>query len=188
MSARTHLRAGRVRLARSPISTFGAVFALLSAATVGSAFAFAIVPPLGAAAELWIGDRLQLYPHAVPTVEAAVATLVYNVRVAIWPLVLVALGCHRDRDLRVLGNALVSGFLLVNAALVGAAGAVGGVDLLPYLIHLPVEWAALALVSTAWFHASATGPTRNQAVELVVGFLLLLAGAAVLETWAVPHL
>lgn len=168
------------------LRTYASVYVAICALTLGASFVLSI-PPNDALARWWIGDRLQLEPHNVPSIRDALGILLHNVRVAGWPLLCIALGLHRGWTAE-FGTILLSVFVAVNTALVGAAIVVGGAAIWPYLIHLPVEWAALALSTTAWVLATDGDMPRRQLAGLTAGFVALLAAAAVLETYAVPHL
>ncbi len=135
----------------------------------------------------YIEPRLQLYPHTTPTIEAALETWAHNIRVAGWPLLFAAVGAYRVRWRRRLGDSLLAVFVAINTALVGAALAVGGSRIAPYLIHLPLEWAGLATAAAGWLVASRRALPRRALAGLGVAFVALLAVAAVLEVYAVPH-
>jgi len=135
-----------------------------------------------------IGEQLQLQPHSTPTIHDALMTWLHNVRVGGWPLLLAALGLHRHRWQRRLGDVLLATSLIANGTLVGAAIAAGHERILPYLPHLPFEWAALALSATGWYQTSRGRLTHHQLVRLVVACLTTLLAAAIMETYCVPHL
>lgn len=135
----------------------------------------------------YIEPQLQLYPHRTPTIEAALETWIHNIRVAGWPLLFAAVGTYRVRGRRRLGDSLLAIFIASNTALVGAAIAVGGSRIAPYLPHLPVEWAALATATAGWLLASRRALSRRALATLAAAFVALLAIAAALETYAVPH-
>jgi hypothetical protein len=168
-------------------TTFTGVYLVLWALTLASALVFGLFP-FDAIANVWVGSRLQLEPHAFPTPGGALATCVHNVIVAGWPLLFVALRLHRDGWQRDFGTALLKAFLIVNATLVGAASAAGGERLLPYVIQLPVEWAAVALSAAGWLVACKRGIHTNRLALITAAFVVLASVAAVLETYAVPHL
>jgi hypothetical protein len=135
-----------------------------------------------------IAPSLRLHPHAAPSVHDVVMTWAHNVRTAGWPLLFAAAaGPYRQRWQRRLGDLLLAGSLIANGTLVGAAIAAGHQRILPYLPHLPLEWAAMALSSTAWLLASRSRLTRRQLVLHIAAFTALLAVAATVEIYAVPH-
>jgi hypothetical protein len=56
-----------------------------------------------------------------------------------------------------------------------------------YLPHLPLEWLALAIPAAAWRTARGQArPGRLQLVGVAGCCVVVLAGAAVLETYLVP--
>lgn len=168
------------------MKTFLLTYVVLWALTLGSAIIFGW--PLLPVAYEWIGDRLLLEPHTVPSIGAAADLFAHNLLAAGWPLVFVLLQLHRAAWQREFGTLLLGGFLIVNASFVGAASGVAGDALVPYVVHLPVEWAALAVSATAWLVACKRPLSRTALAVLVVAFVSLLAAAAMLETYAVPHL
>lgn len=168
-----------MRLLR-PWRTFACVLIMLWALT-------ALAAGLGELPHL-IGRRLQLHPHSTPSAGAALATWAHNMRIAGWPLLAIALRMHRQRWRRQLGDVFFAASLAANSVLVGAAIAAGGRELLPYLPHLPFEWAAMALSATGWLIASRTPMPQRQLAALAIVFAVLLGVAAVLETYCVPHL
>jgi uncharacterized membrane protein SpoIIM required for sporulation len=71
--------------------------------------------------------------------------------------------------------------------LVGAVLGANGADLLPYLVHLPFEWAAVAVATGAWLlslRRPLTAVDEFHAIRIAVPLLL---AAAVLETYATPR-
>jgi hypothetical protein len=160
--------------------TFALVLAALWAITLTAA-------GLGALPTL-IASQLQLDPHATPSMHDVLVTWAHNVRVAGWPLLIAAAGLYRERWQRRLGDFLLAASLIMSGALVGAALAAGQQRILPYLVHLPLEWAAVALSATGWLLTSRLRLTRRQLAATSTVFAVLLALAAVLETYAVPHL
>jgi len=136
----------------------------------------------------YLEPRLVLHPHTQPDLTTALKTWIHNVRVAGWPLLFVAIGVHRARWRRQFADILLGCSVVLNASLVGAAVAAGGHRIFPYLPHLPFEWAALATSATGWLLASRSTLSGRQLRALIGCFLLLLALAALLETYAVPHL
>lgn len=186
MSATTTPTRRRVTTGIELIKTFLLAYLVLWVLTLGSAIIFGW--PLLPVAHEWIGDRLLLEPHTVPSISAAADLFAHNLLAAGWPLAFVLLRLHRAAWQREFGTMLLGGFLIVNAAFVGAASGVAGDALVPYVVHLSVEWAALAVSATAWLVACKRPLSRAALAVLAVVFVFLLAAAAVLETYAVPHL
>ena len=186
MSATTPTRPRATKTAIELTKTFLVTYSFLWALTLGSAIIFGW--PLLPVAHEWIGDRLLLEPHTVPSLGAVAELFAHNLLVAGWPLVFVLLQLHRAAWQREFGTVLLGGFLIVNASFVGAASGVAGDALVPYVVHLPVEWAALAAAATAWLVACKRPLSRATLAVLAVVFVILVAAAAALETYAVPHL
>jgi hypothetical protein len=112
----------------------------------------------------------------------------YNLRLSAWPLLLGPWGAHRSHIQSRAADALLLVLLIANASQVGAAvGAYGTRALLPYLPGLPLEWAAIALGATAWLRQRQREMTPRSALATLTLIAILLLGAAVLETVAVPH-
>ena len=85
-----------------------------------------------------------------------------------------------------LGDLTLAATLAINAWPILYALARWQGRLLPYLPHLPLEVAAAAVASAVWLRAR-RGHTLGL-VRAAVLVLALLAGAAMLETFATPHL
>lgn len=168
-------------------TTFLRTYALFWALTLGSAIVLGFSMTEAIAHE-WIGDRLLLEPHAIPSARAVAELVVHNAFTAGWPLLFVLLRLHREKWQREFGTALLGAFLFVNGAFVGAASAVAGEALVPFLVHLPVEWAAVAVAATGWLVACRRELSRAALGGLAAAFLVLVCAAAVLETYAVPQL
>jgi hypothetical protein len=71
----------------------------------------------------------------------------------------------------------------MNAALVGAALGAHGTTAVPWLVHLPLEWTALALTATHYAGSRKAGATLGP-VANVAG---LLTAAALVESYATPQ-
>jgi hypothetical protein len=89
--------------------------------------------------------------------------------------------------LRRVTHAAVAVSLAVNLLPVAAAIGVYRYQLVPYLPHLPLELYAITTGPTAWLLATHGTLTRRQTALIAASMLLALTGAALLETWAVPH-
>ena len=186
MSATTPRRPRETTTGVELLKTTVLAYVFLWALTLGSAMLFRW--PLLPVAHEWIGDRLLLEPHAVPSVRAAADLFAHNLIAAGWPLVFVLLQVHRTAWQREFGTLLLGGFLIVNASFVGAASGVSGAGLVPYVVHLPVEWAALAVAGSTWLVACKRQLSPTVLAAVAVVFVIAVAGAALLETYAVPHL
>lgn len=105
----------------------------------------------------------------------------HNFAVCAWPLALRVLRMHRSRFTRITFGIPVVVALIANGALVGLALGTYGLRLLPFLPHLPIEWAALVSGCAGWFMEDALRPRW---IWVLVG--VLVATAAAIETWAAP--
>ena len=128
-------------------------------------------------------------PHATLTgsLSDAAAILENNLRALATPFLCVALGLPDSRLGRHTGDLLVLAITALSAIAVGIELARWNTILLPYIPQLPVEWAALSTAVTAWLAARRGAVDRWAVTELAVLTAVLLALAACLETWCVPH-
>lgn len=131
--------------------------------------------------------HVRIHPAPRPTLHTAVGLLVNNVRASGWPLLAATLGAARSTVLRRVTHAAVVASLAVNLLPVAAAIGVYRSQLVPYLPHLPLELYAITTGPTAWLLATHGALTRRQIALVAASMLLALIGAALLETWAVPH-
>jgi Stage II sporulation protein M len=154
-----------------------------------------IATALGAGAELLDPGLTGATPphptlHATPAAIASVFTT--NLRVLALPFLLIAVGCHINRITRLAGDMSVAAVLAINAFRIGVAIGRWRTVLVPYLPHLPLEYAAVAVAASAWIKFRQHGishpslSTREAIVELVAATALLLAAAAV-EVLLTPH-
>jgi len=133
--------------------------------------------------------RARLDPAATPPpgVDHALALLAHNLPIAAWPILLGATGAHRNSASRRAADVLVLTTLVANTAPVGAALGAYGLHLLPYLPHVPMEWAGLALGASAWAIQRRRAMTVLEGVAISACVAALLLVAAAVETWCVPH-
>ena len=75
---------------------------------------------------------------------------------------------------------------LANGAQIGAALAAYGPRLLPYLVHLPLEWLGLACGAATWLVARGRAPTRTTLTALAAAATLAMVAAALLEVYGTP--
>jgi hypothetical protein len=94
---------------------------------------------------------------------------------------------HHHHRLAAAVDVLVVAVVVVNVALVGAAIGAYRLAVLPWLIHLPVEWAAIAAAAADYRRARAGGWSWRDATSTTSVAVGLLAIAAVFETYATPH-
>lgn len=127
-------------------------------------------------------------PH--PTLHADFASwlgiFATNARVLALPFGLVILGFHRHRGWRVVGDVALVLVLALNLWSIVSALVQWNVRLLPYLHGLPFELAGAAVAVSVWLRARAGA--RYSLVRSALIVAALLAGAAVLEVFASPHL
>jgi hypothetical protein len=153
-------------------------FVALWGLTIASAAVVAGLPALGARLRDWYAFAPR---GGDPT--RALAIWAANARVVV--LILLAAFAMRPRVRPVLDGLLM---IVVggNVALVGAALGAYGARLVPWLAHLPLEWAGFAAVLGVYTHARAAAPSQRQfAQTAAVAFGLLAVGASV-EVWATP--
>jgi hypothetical protein len=157
-------------------------FAGLWAAVAAGAAATIAVPGAAGAARA----ALALHPgaRAHPTLATVAALCVHNAVVALWPAALAATGVACVPVARRAFDACVTGSLVVNGGLVGTALAAYGLRLAPYLVQLPVEWAALAVGASVWFGARGRGGVGKGRLAALAAMLVVLAG--LLEVYATP--
>jgi hypothetical protein len=155
-----------------------AAAALLAGAAIGAALDAAGTPLVEAPTPR---DAL---PASATT---ALELLTHNARVALWPLLLVALDWPKRPVTRLIGDALVAGHLIGHGAVIGSALAQQP-GLWRYLPHLPLEWLAIALPAATWLAArsAAIGPKHGVLAITAALILVTLALAALTEIYLVP--
>jgi len=138
--------------------------------------------------ELALALHIRIGPAPPPTLAAAGWLVVNNVRATGWPLLAVGLGVDRHgRGLRRVVHTAVLVSLAANLLPVAAAIGVYRSQIIPYLPHLPLELYAITTGPATWLITTRQPISRRQLATVAVSILGALAGAAVLETWAVPH-
>jgi hypothetical protein len=158
-----------------------------AATLVPSAVVALTGPPLVDPTRHLLGLALDPQRNPPPDVGHVLLLAAHNLPIAAWPLLLGAWGAHRNRAETLAADALMLVVLLVNTSQVGAALGAYGTRLLPYLSNLPLEWAGIALGASAWLAQRRHPMTTRRALTMLVLIALVLLGAAVLETVAVPH-
>jgi hypothetical protein len=128
------------------------------------------------------------HPALIGTPGEASSIFINNLRVLAAPFALWALGFSSARHTRQLGDLLVFGLAALNTLEVGIELGRWGFELVPYVPQLPLEWAALVAALFAWLTARNQNPPRRHMLLLAAAVIALLAGAAIVETWCVPHL
>jgi hypothetical protein len=137
--------------------------------------------------ELALALHLQIRPAPAPSVGAAAGLLVNNLRATGWPLLAVLLGAQRLTWLRRLVHGAVVVSLTANLLPIGAAIGVYRSQIVPFLPHLPFELYAITTGPAIWLISTRRPVSRRQLTIVSLTILVALAGAALLETWAVPH-
>jgi protein-S-isoprenylcysteine O-methyltransferase Ste14 len=163
--------------ARACVTAFAAITSLTLIAAATGAIDRSLVP--------------STVPHATltPSIGAWASIVIENARVLALPFGLVAFGIHRGRFSRYLGDAAIAGVLGVNAVRVGLALGRWQGRLLPYLPHVPLEWAAAAIAAGAWLYARTHDDQKRGAGLLIQAAITLatLAAAAAVEVLLTPH-
>jgi hypothetical protein len=167
------------------------LWALLLFGPLAAGLLIGLAPALAAAGRRLV--PLALAPGH-PTLSQAAVILAANLRAVALPLLgAVALNAVRARrpraiDVRALLDVLLGLSVAANALLLALSlGGYGVGRLAPWLPHVPIEFAAMA-VALATYLAARRRPVS--AAQLAVGAGLsgaLLAVAAVLETYGTPH-
>lgn len=154
---------------------------LLSVVTAASAAIVATVPGLAPCVRTWLprhDPRLAHNALQAASIAARNAALAGGV-------LIVVIGISRLGE-RTVGDVVVAAFALRQTTVVGAAIGAYGPDLLPYLPHLPIEWAGVAVPVGAWLRARALPLSTRQVAGLGVAIAALLTVAAVVETFCTP--
>jgi hypothetical protein len=150
-----------------------------------------LVAAAGAAAQEWlrkvIGARLDPALNAPPALGHVLVLAVHNLPITAWPILLGVVGAHRSAGWRLTADVLVVAALIANTAPVGAALALYGPPLLAYLPQVPIEWAALALGTSAWLIRRRRPLARSEGIALFALTAAVVFCAALVETVAVPH-
>lgn len=159
--------------------------AALIALTALSAALVAAVPGLADAVDDVVTVRVD--GANLPHTPGEVLRLFLNNCIVVGGLLAVAGGRHYfGRVGRIVCDVVAATIVLRSGVLVGAVIGANGTDLLPYLVHLPLEWAAVGVCAGAWllsFRRRLTARDEFHAARLALALLLL---AAVIETYATP--
>jgi hypothetical protein len=173
----------RGELQRGWLAAYGAVWA----ATLASALIVGAVGPM----KTPVRNLLRLHLHAsetpVPGLRHVVALAGHNLPIAAWPVLLGVAGAHRSQLGRRLADTVVVAAIAANILPAGAALGAYGPALLPYVLQLPLEWAGLALGSTAWLAQRDRTLTVREGLAILTITAVALLCAASIETFAVPH-
>lgn len=110
-----------------------------------------------------------------------------NLRVLAVPFLLAALRLPATRAGRTIGDLILATLTALSTLSVGIAIGRWRGRLIPYLPHLPAEWAALTLALAAWLLIRTGHAPVRQLAGLAAVITGLLIAAASLEAWATPH-
>ena len=135
------------------------------------------------------------FPGVPARAGEAVAIFIHNGRVlaGVFGLLLIAQLALRNpdarwrvqRSLRSVGEALLAGLVAVNVLLVGASVGAYGIRMVRAMLpHGPIELAAYALALALYLRGRHRVLPTRELVTIAVTSVLLLAAAAVLETFA----
>jgi hypothetical protein len=170
-------------LRRAWLGAYCAIWVL----TLGVDAIVALAGPLKVPARHLLGLRLQPSQTASPGLAHVLSLAVHNLPIAAWPLLLGVVGAHHSHIGRLVADSLLAGCLAVNVLPVGAALGAYGPAVLPYLPHLPFEWAALAMGASGWLLQRHRTLTVHEGLALLALTSCMLLAASVLETYAVPR-
>ena len=149
--------------------------------------ALTVLGALLALADPGLAGHTPPHPALDGTITEAVWILQNNLRVLAVPFLLAALRFPESRLGRRGGDVIVAGLVAASTISVGIALGRWGQRLLPYLPQLPLEWAALAIATSAWLTARHGHAHARELAVLGATTAVLLIGAATLETWCTPH-
>lgn len=151
----------------------------LHALTAATAVSVAIAP----GASRGVARTLNLsFDPPPPTIQEAAGILASNGKV-IAAILLLGVAARRALLTHRMARMLTAALVVLNASLVGAAiGAYGLATTAPWLIHIPLEWTALA-VAAATLASPGRGLSAASAAAIAAP---LLVAAAVVETYATP--
>jgi hypothetical protein len=134
-----------------------------------------------------LAGRTPPHPVLTGTVGATLTILENNVRVLAVPFLLSAFRFPATRIGRYAGDLLIVGVTAANSVAVGVELGRWHDRLIPYIPQLPLEWAALTVAGCAWLVARKNNTHACELTVLASITVLLLIGAASLETWCTPH-
>lgn len=132
------------------------------------------------------------HPALRPSIQAIASILEANLRVLAAPFLLIVFGFHTTRPARAAGDVIVGAILAGNALHIGLAIGRWQARLIPYLPHLPLEYAAAVLATSAWLSARQRA-TRQQPQDTwatclyAAGTTAALIAAALVEVLLTPH-
>jgi hypothetical protein len=129
-------------------------------------------------------------PHATLHGSAGegAGILLHNLRVLAAPVILAGARWAEHRATRLAGDTIVAAIVVCSPLTVGAAIGRHGPELVRFLPHVPLEWAALSIAAAAWLTVRRGGRLASLAlVAYAIAVLVAAMAAAMVETVAVPH-
>ncbi len=163
------------------------VYALIWAATVLLAGCVAICGRSADTARGLLDLHLSAAATPAPSLARVLGLAAHNLPVVAWPLLLDTAGARGSRTSRRTADALLVASVTANVVPVGAALGAYGPALVAFVPQLPLEWAALALGVTAWRGIKPRPDRPHRSLGRLSLIVVLVALAASLETFAVPH-
>jgi hypothetical protein len=134
-----------------------------------------------------LGATLSAQANPPPQLGHVLALAAHNIPIFSWPLLLGVLDAHHRRLARHVADGVVVAAIFVNTAQVGIGLGAYGRALLPYLPHVPLEWAAAALGASGWLAQRRGMLTIRTGLAVFALIVAVLLCAAFLEVVAVPH-
>jgi uncharacterized membrane protein SpoIIM required for sporulation len=171
---------------RSPARCAVQVTGVLWSGTLLGAAAVAAIPPLARAVRHVLPVHLD-GSGVSHTIGGGAGIAANNLAIAGSMLLMAAIAPRVGRKARIVGDILAVSIVARSALLVGAVLGSRTTDLLPYLPHLPLEWAGIGTAAGAWLYARRRPLTARQLATFTAVTVALLLGAAVLETYATPR-
>jgi len=129
-------------------------------------------------------------PHATlhGTAGEGAGILLHNLRVLAAPVILAGARWAEHRATRLAGDTIVAAIVVCSPITVGAAVGRHGPELVRFLPHVPLEWAALSIAAGVWLTVRRHGrPASLALVAYAIAVLVAAMAAATVETVAVPH-
>jgi hypothetical protein len=142
---------------------------------------------LGVPVHQLLALRLSPDTNPQPDLGRVLALASHNIPIVSWPLLLGAIGAHRNDVGRRIADCLVAACVAANALPVGAALGAYGAALLPYVPQLPLEWGALAVGAGSWLQNRRRPVSFRESLGRFAVVVCVLLCAAAVETAAVPH-
>lgn len=163
-----------------------------AAAALGALIGLTTVGAVLGVADHHLVASTRPHPALRPSVHAIASILATNVRVLAAPFLLIAFRFHTTRPARTAGDVIVSAILASNALHIGLVIGRWQTRLIPYLPHLPLEYTAAALATSAWLRARRRA-THHQPHDThatgryAAGTTAALLAAALVEVLLTPH-